>query len=473
MNNKPFIHLLKTPLGKYFFDVNTNSIVSVSDEIYSYLENKSSELSREAADEIESLKKSGYLSSHRVAEIKHPMTDNIEDYLSRKCNKLLLQVTQNCNFRCSYCPYTTSEFYANRTHSSKRMSADVAIRAIDFFAEHSVNTRIITIGFYGGEPLLEFDLLKKLVEYANDLFIGKRICYTITTNASLLNEEIMAFLAENNVDLTISIDGTKKAHDRNRKFASNGKGTFDVIEKNLKEFYKNHKDYFIKKVCINSVMDPRYPAKEYFDLETSDEMYSAIRLRRTIVEDEYTASKHAFDDKFIYDSNVETFHALMAMIKRYPKEKVNKGVLDNHIADKEVSERYLKSIKQLPDVAAPSGACIPGSKLFCDVNGVLHICEKASETSKAFILGNIYDGFDYENIKKMLNIGALTPEKCRNCFAFSLCNICQKDCNINDELSAEKKRSACRRSRGEALGKIYTKLFYEQLKDILDKELVL
>jgi uncharacterized protein len=474
MNNKPYIQLLKTPFGKYFYDVNKNSIINISNEVYEFLKADDDVTpSDTVAEQIEFLKRKGLLSNNRVKQVKNPLTDNIEEYINNKCDRIVLQITQNCNFRCSYCPYTTSEFYTTRTHSSKRMSEEVAIKAIDFLADHSLKRDSVTIGFYGGEPLLEYDLLKKLVEYANDVFLGKRVNYTITTNGSLLTDEIVSFLEENDFNLLISIDGTKKAHDRNRKFAATGKGTFDSIEKNLKECYKNHKEYFKKKVSINSVMDPRYPGKDYFDLENSDEIYRIVNLRRTVVADENNVDKHAYDEQFVIDSSISSFKALMSLIKRYPKEKINKSIVDSKLVEKEMADRYIQPREKLEEVDSPSGPCIPGTKLFIDVNGVIHICEKASETSKAFILGNIYDGFDYHNIKKLLNIGALTAEKCKNCFAFTLCSVCQKDCNIDDELSAEIKSVTCKKSQRDALGMLYTKLFYDELNEILDREVIL
>ncbi len=475
MNNKPYIKLLKTPLGKYFYDVNKNSIVNISEEVYDYLKSdiEDEKPTEKVAEQLEKLKSKGYLSNRRVKVVKHPLTDEAEYHIDNKCSKLVLQITQNCNFRCSYCPYTTSDFYTTRTHSSKRMKEEVAMRAIEFLAEHSRCSEMVSIGFYGGEPLLEFELMKKLVDYADELFIGKRLSYTITTNGSLLTDEIMSFLEEHNFDLMLSIDGTKKAHDRNRKFAANGKGTFDTIEQNLKNVYKTHTDYFLKNVTVNSVIDPRFSANEYYELENKDEMYRAVRMRRTLIDDGNNVTKHGVDDKYTFESNVVQFKALMSLINRYPKEKLNKSIVNNELVAKEMADHYLQPQDMMPEVSAPSGPCVPGNKLFVDVDGVIHLCEKVSETSKAFVLGNIYDGFDYKNVKKLLNIGALTADACKNCFAFNLCTVCQKECSSGDELSDDIKREACRKSKAEAIDMLYTNIFYSELNGLLDREVVL
>lgn len=472
MNNTPYIKLLKTPLGKYFYDVNKNDIVNISDELYVYLGAKdmNADLSQSAAEEMEFLKRNGYLSTHRVKVIKHYLTDKIEDYLDRKCSKLTLQLTQNCNFRCSYCPYTTAEFYTNRSHNSKRMSEEVAFKAIDFLADHSRSKQYVSIAFYGGEPLLEFPLLKKLVAYAEEVFIGKRIDFTTTTNGSLLTEEIISFFEKHNFDLMISIDGTKKVHDRNRKFAATGKGTFDTIVNNLEGVYNSHREYFNNKVTINSVMDPRLPAKEYYELENKNEMFQEVNMMRTVVDDFNNVNRHAFDDNFVIDTSILTFKALMSLINRYPKDKVSSNLVVAELTEKQKSEKFIRPGNPLGDIDAPSGPCIPGSKLLVDVNGTIHICEKVSETSKAFVLGNVYDGFDYNNIRKLLNIGALTAEKCQNCFAFNLCSICQRKCNVGDELSGTVKSESCEWSKNIALDMIYNKIFYSELGSILNRE---
>ncbi|WP_298529796.1 radical SAM protein [uncultured Ruminococcus sp.] len=471
MNSTPYIKLLKTPLGKYFYDVNKNDVVNISDELYEYLDThgRNGELSETTAEEMEALKNNGYLSSHRVKKIKHHLTDKIEDYLERKCSKLTLQLTQNCNFRCSYCPYSTAEFYTNRSHSSKRMSEEVAIKAIDFYADHSYSKQAVMIGFYGGEPLLEFPLIKKLVAYAEDVFIGKKLSFSITTNGSLLTEEIMSFFEEHNFEAVISIDGSKKVHDRNRKFAATGKGTYDTIVNNIEGLYDSHKDYINNKVLINSVMDPRLPAQEYYSLQDKNEMFRNVSIRRTIVDDFTNTGKHAIDDSFIEENTILAFKALMSMINRYPMEKADSNIIQDELVEKRTADTYVKPRKEVPDTAAPAGVCVPGSKLFIDVDGNIHICEKVSETSKAFVLGNIYDGFDYEQIKKLLNIGALTAEKCRNCFAFSLCSICQRFCNAGDELSAAAKTEYCEWSKNYALHVFYNKIFYSELGGMFNK----
>ena len=111
--HKPFIHCFKTAKEYYVYDVNTDKIIQVSFETYNFLENNIWD--EKAEREIEKLINEGYLKRTRVEEVKHFATDFLESYLENRMNQLVLQVTQKCNLRCSYCVYSGD--YKNRNHS--------------------------------------------------------------------------------------------------------------------------------------------------------------------------------------------------------------------------------------------------------------------------------------------------------------------------------------------------------------------
>ena len=155
----------------------------------------------------------------------------MESLYENNLNTIILQVTQNCNLRCQYCVYSGS--YINRVHNNKRMSVEVAKQAIDFLVKHSENSKEISIGFYGGEPLLEVPLIREVVDYAEGVFSGKKLLFNMTTNATLLNIETAKYLYEKKFNVTISLDGPKATHVSNRIFANSNKGTFDAVMQNL------------------------------------------------------------------------------------------------------------------------------------------------------------------------------------------------------------------------------------------------
>jgi uncharacterized protein len=167
MGSVPFIKLFRTPNAGYFLDVNKNKIILISDRSYQYLSSVLSNIDNEICmpEELIELKSQGYLASESVVkEVRHVYSDSLALFLERKIGKVTLQLTQNCNFRCKYCIYTEKPNSKQRSHSAKRMEWITAKKAIDFLWLHSPDSTRVNIGLYGGEPLLEFQLIKKNCE---------------------------------------------------------------------------------------------------------------------------------------------------------------------------------------------------------------------------------------------------------------------------------------------------------------------
>jgi len=142
-------------------------------------------------------------------------------------NMMELFLTEACNLRCDYCFVATKRAY-------RRMSWEVAKRAIDFLMKESKEEKEVEILFFGGEPLLAFPLMRKVAEYAVQKAdsLGKKVSFTCTTNATLLTEEHLRFAQQYGFLYLLSIDGVKEVHDKYRVKA-NGQGSFDDIMKKL------------------------------------------------------------------------------------------------------------------------------------------------------------------------------------------------------------------------------------------------
>ena len=162
---KPLIFVFKLYAKYYLYDVNTKMIVGISRDLFALLQNVQEdyiEIPDALKNEVSRLLKYEIFSEPNFDyEIKYPQSELIEDILKNCMRTITLQVTQNCNLRCKYCVYSGS--YENRTHSNKRMNFETAKKAIDFLYEHSSLSESVGVGFYGGEPLLEIELLKKCV----------------------------------------------------------------------------------------------------------------------------------------------------------------------------------------------------------------------------------------------------------------------------------------------------------------------
>ena len=155
---------------------------------------------------------------------------------------LVLNVTNLCNLSCKYCYEFGEDRLANPEGKTSLMSEQTAQAAVDYLLDNSQGRRAVHLTFFGGETLMNFKVVRSTVEYARQRAreAGKYIDFSLTTNATLLTPKIIEYLAENEVGVTISIDGPKEMQDRFRVF-HNGKGTYEVIAPKVKELLQKHR----------------------------------------------------------------------------------------------------------------------------------------------------------------------------------------------------------------------------------------
>jgi uncharacterized protein len=231
----------------YFYDACTAEICHLGEFAYAVLDNWGTlaeddivklhsellpESVRDTLKNFREIQRHGILQEHTFRSASQASgvfyrnnTYDISDFLSRHHLALILEVTENCNLRCEYCPY--GQFYISpRKHSECGMNWDTARKAIDqflkqakVFSEQYPDTEY-TIAFYGGEPMLEMDIIKKTVEHIKIMSAEKSDCFKfgITTNGTLLTDESIHFFAEHSFHVTISMDGDREIHDRHRVF---------------------------------------------------------------------------------------------------------------------------------------------------------------------------------------------------------------------------------------------------------------
>ncbi len=183
-----------------------------------------------------------------TTEGSEPLGGQIKDHLTKQGFKqLTLIVSHRCNLCCQYCIYS-EEYTHTRTHESRDMSLQTAKEVLRLYFDRfskvkNHNPRATpTIGFYGGEPLLNFALIEKITKLASEYW-DSPINFHLTTNGTLLSKEIIDFLEKHGFFLSVSLDGPRDEHNKNRIYPS-GKGSFDDIVQNLamlsKEYRKEH-----------------------------------------------------------------------------------------------------------------------------------------------------------------------------------------------------------------------------------------
>ena len=227
------IHMFKMKNVKFLFDVSTLNLYEIDDNCFSFIENLTSEdekIEVGDSDLINSLIEIGILKTSETDTVFEENKKNFEER-QIEINNIVLEMSNDCNLNCKYC------YGDGGTYGRKRefMSFETAKKAIDMFIKNKATTRKFGITFFGGEPLMNFAVMKQIVEYCKGIYERDNIevSFSMTTNGTILTDEIYNFIIKNNIFITISIDGDKEIHDSYRK-TINGKGSFDIINPNLK-----------------------------------------------------------------------------------------------------------------------------------------------------------------------------------------------------------------------------------------------
>ena len=357
--------------------------------------------------------------------------------------QLTLQVTQRCNLDCSYCIY--SDNYNNRHHADKWMTLEIAKKAIDYYVAHSSDEEEISIGFYGGEPLLAFDFIKECVAYAEEAFEGRKVMYSFTTNGTLLTDEKLDFLVQYNFAILISLDGPEDVQNRHRKFANSETGSFETLMKNIKNLKLKYPTYFKDHISFNTVLDQRYPLADIANFMLTDETVRDSRFSTSTINDTYANTKIESNSVFVEEYEYEKFKTFLWLTEKLSRQEISPIMRDVYSDVRKMTilfERYNQ--ESLPYKGHRGGPCIPGvRKLFVTVEGKFYPCERVRENSIAPYIGDVYSGIDEEKAISVLNIERISTEKCKNCWAYSFCYLCVAQADDGDEMSECKLCKAC------------------------------
>lgn len=435
------IKAFQTPGGKYVYDRETNSLLSIiSDEEFAAFQRI--EYGKANYDDWDSLKRyteQGYLKESRLKTIEHGATPYLQHQINNHIAQITMCVTQNCNLRCSYCTYGGSYNY-QRPHSDRSMSLDTMKKSVDFIMSHSRGSNKISIGFYGGEPMLAIENIKACVAYIKEEYKGKNILYTITTNGTVFDDDAIHFMHENDINVCISLDGPKDIHDSNRVF-EDGSPSFDKIMTNLEHIRERNPDFF-KKITFFTVVAPGA------DLSCVNEFYlaSEIMADNTITQRPLNAfdakEEVLYDDLYSMTFNYQYVRVLLAALGHYTKSKLSKLFAGNLTNVERFYDRLSK--REMFEIDHPGGPCIPGvMRPFIAIDGSIFPCERVNEGSLAMKIGHIDTGIDIKKAEEILNVGKLTEQECKDCWNFHHCGLCVAAGDGGDSLSKETRLKNC------------------------------
>lgn len=314
---------------------------------------------------------------------------------------MCLNVSHLCNLRCEYC------FADGGTYNgaAENMSLDVALKAIDMIVSKSANRHNLEVDFFGGEPLLNFDVVKKTVEYARSIekAHNKNFRFTITTNAMLLNDEIIDFFNKEMYNVVVSIDGRRSVHDCVRKTAS-GKGSFDTAIKNALRFKQLRKgQYYIRGT------------------------YTA--LNKDFSNDVLFLNDLGFDQLSIEPVVLPENNRLAIKKEDIEQLKAEYDKLAEAYVERRKGEKWFNFFHFMLDIY--NGPCESKRLVGCGAgndyvavapNGNIYPCHQF-DGEKDYVIGNVLDGsFNTEIPKFFAENNLLKKDKCRNCWAKYYCS---------------------------------------------------
>lgn len=390
-------------------------------------------------DIYKNLLEQNFFKEYNRCKISNRLNPFVKDIIKNRLKRLTLQVTYNCNLKCKYCFF--SDAYTHSKNRNIMMNEKIAKKSIDYYLAHSKKCNRYEFSFYGGEPLLNFSLIKYCVDYILQKIDGRKIDFYITTNFTILNDEILEFLVNNNFNIAISLDGPEEIHNEFRKF-SNNQGSYSVLVENLKYTKKKYRKFY-DTITFNAVLSNEYnfnKVKKYFINNELFKMKNGNCLN-FVISPLYCGMKENFlnQEKVLLKGSIRNYVEEYKNNDTIFKEYIISFLKYNCIISKDVElwgYEYLinwltefKTIQAQKNITVfeedhPSGACIAGStRLMVDPEGNFWPCEKINTNNLALSIGSINTGICYDRVIEMLNIFN-DRESCKKCWAFKYCGQC-------------------------------------------------
>lgn len=410
------IHRYKNNGYNIVLDVNSGCVHVVDDIAYDaiglYEENREEagsklkelypDVSREDIEEliadIDTLKENGELFSEDIYE------NYIIDVSKRETvvKALCLHIAHDCNLACKYCFAGEGEYHGR----TAMMSLEVGKKSLDFLVANSGNRRNLEVDFFGGEPLMNFDVVKEIVKYGRELEkkYDKKLRFTLTTNGVLLNDEIMEFVNKEMANLVLSIDGRKEVHD-NMRPSRNGKGSYDLVLPKFKKAAesRNQTNYYVRGTFTHFNTDFCEDILHLADLGFEQISVEPVVAPNT---EEYAITE---EDVPVICEGYDRL--AKEMLKR---EKEGRGFNFFH---------FMIDLTGGPCVAKRLSGCGSGTEYLAVTPwGDLYPCHQFVGNEE-FLLGNLDDGIKKKDICadfKLCNV--YSKPKCKDCFAKFYCS---------------------------------------------------
>ena len=315
---------------------------------------------------------------------------------------LCLHIAHTCNLNCSYCFASQGKFNGERG----LMSFEVGKRALDFLIENSGTRHNLEVDFFGGEPLMNFQVVKDLVAYARSIEkdANKNFRFTLTTNGVLVDDDVIDFANREMSNVVLSLDGRKEVHDRFR-VDYNGNGSFDKIVPKFQRFVekRGNKDYYMRGTFTHANPDFLEDIKTMLDLG-----FTELSMEPVVCAPNDPSALTEADKAIVMDQ----YKKLAELMLR--KQREGKPFTFYH---------YMIDLKSGPCIYKRVSGCGSGTEYMAVTPwGDLYPCHQFVGDDN-YKLGNVFDGVKNTEIQnKFANSNVYTKPECKDCWAKLYCS---------------------------------------------------
>ena len=374
-------------------------IVKTLSEKYSLRDDVTKDDIEDCIDDVEELKKEGLLFAPDTFE---PMAGALKEKTSGVVKALCLHVAHTCNLNCSYCFASQGKYHGDRAV----MSYEVGKRALDFLIENSGSRRNLEVDFFGGEPLMNFDVVKKLVEYARSVEKehNKNFRFTLTTNGLLIDDDVIDFANREMSNVVLSLDGRKEIHDKFRvDYAGNGSWERIVPKFQKLVSERGGKNYYMRGTFTHANPDFVKDVRTMLDLG-----FTELSMEPVVCAPGDPSELTAEDIETV-KKQYEELAELMLQRKREGRPFT--------------FYHYMIDLKSGPCIYKRISGCGSGTEYMAVTPwGDLYPCHQFVGDEK-FRLGSVFEGVtNTETQREFADCNVYAREECRNCWARLYCS---------------------------------------------------
>lgn len=394
---------------------------------------------------------------------------------------LIIEVTTGCNLRCKYCVFSGS-YPHQRTHLTDSMSVSDARRAVTLYLNlfnesRSFNPeRIPTIAFYGGEPLLNVAAIRAAIDQAEELSVVPPT-FLVTTNATLLSDNVIDLFIAHNVLPAFSIDGDEIQHDRNRVTRS-GRGTHAKVMRRVDEFVERSG----RPAFVISTLDLRTDLHSLMEFFVREPHLLPLFLNPVNSFDTTFYQKFKQEDFERNRAQMRELEALFIILLEKPEltdEQSRQLQFLHALVGRRCAMAFSRTIyrQSTPQLIPFTGQCIPGDKIFVATTGEFYSCERIERTRP---IGNLKEGLRFDWIADLVNeINDSVTAGCSSCSLRNVCSLCLQSFSSGGKLSANRRHCAATREMYTDLlatayeisesvptwAESYTTTYYQKIRD--------